>query len=162
MNKLFSGRIPTNAEVNKLMGLPIRAGDTISYEQVCGLTGLSATETRFRSVTNAWRKRVFREMHLEVKPEGGQFVVLTPDEALSSGIKSFHRAGRALGRVSVKVSVINETELTEEKAATKCLLQRNIDAVADAARRAAKEVVAPRPHASLPRILPVKKAQEAS
>ena len=153
MSKLFFGGVPTGPEVDRLMkSLTIEAGQRVPYSTVEELTGLSASENRFRAVTNAWRKRVFREKALEVKAEGGCFIILTPDEALTHGITAFHRVGRALGRANVKVSVINETQLTTERATTKRLLQREIGMVADAARRAAKEIAAPKPVATITRL----------
>lgn len=161
MSKLFFGGVPTGPEVDRLMkGLVIEAGAKIPYETVEQITGTRASEHRFRSVTNAWRKRVFREKALEVKAEGGCFVILTPDEALTHGISAFHRVGRALGRTNVKVSVINETQLSSERAATKRLLQREIGLVSDAARRAAKEIASPKPVSSVVR-LPNKAANES-
>lgn len=152
MSKLFLGGVPTGPEVDRLMtGVEIKPGTKVSYETVADITGVRVNESRFRSVTNAWRKRVFREKALEVKAEGGCFVILTPDEALTNGISSFHKVGRALGRTNVKVSVINEAELSNERAATKRLLQREIGMVSDAARRAAKEIAAPKPVVSLVR-----------
>lgn len=152
MSKLFFGGVPTGPEVDRLMNaISLEAGARVSYEQVEKITGVRATEHRFRTVTSAWRKRVFREKALEIKAEGGFFVILTADEALTNGITSFHKVGRALGRASVKVSVINETELSSERASTKRLLQKEIGAVADAARRAAKEIAAPKPVVSLVR-----------
>lgn len=153
MSKLFLGGVPTGPEVDRLMvGLAIESGTRVPYGQVEELTGLSVKEHRFRTVTNAWRKRVFREKALEVKAEGGCFVILTPDEALTNGISSFHRVGRALGRTNAKVSVINEAELSSERAATKRLLQREIGLVSDAARRAAKEIAAPKPVSTIVRL----------
>jgi len=153
MSKLFFGGVPTGPEVDRLMkGLTIEAGARIPYETVEQLTGVRVNESRFLSVTNAWRKRVFREKALEVKAEGKCFLILTPDEALTSGIAAFHRVGRALGRTNVKVSVINETQLSPERASTKRLLQREIGLVSDAARKAAKEIAAPKPVATITRL----------
>ena len=152
MSKLFFGGVPTGPEVDRLMaGVEIIPGNRVPYQDVEQLTGVKANEHRFRTVTNAWRKRVFREKALEIKAEGGCFVILTPDEALTNGITSFHKVGRALGRANVKVSVINETELSKERAVTKRLLQREIGMVSDAARRAAKEIATPQPVVSLVR-----------
>ena len=153
MSKLLFGGVPTGPEVDRLMaGIAIEAGVRIPYEKVEELTGVRVNEHRFRTVTTAWRKRVFREKALEVKAEGGCFVILTPDEALTNGINSFHKVGRALGRTNVKVSVINETALSNERAATKRLLQREIGMVSDAARRAAKEIAAPKPVSTVVRL----------
>lgn len=159
MSKLFFGGVPTGPDVDRLMkGIEIEAGARIPYKIVEDLIGTSVSEHRFRSVTNAWRKRVFREKAFEIKAEGGCFVILTPDEALTNGITSFHRVGRALGRANVKVSVINETQLSSERAATKRLLQREIGLVSDAARRAAKEIAAPKPVSTVVRLTATDKA----
>lgn len=155
MSRMFLGGVPTGPEVDRLIKeIEARAGVEVTYEQVERITGVRQRENRFRSVTAAWRKRMFREKGIEVKAEGGRFLMLTPDEALSSGISSFHKAGRALGRTSIKISVINETELAPARAETKRLLQRELDVVTDAARRAAKAIAAPKPVAASQRIAP--------
>lgn len=146
MSKIFLGGVPTGPDVDRLLKeIEARPGVEVSYETVERLIGAKRTDNRFRSVTNSWRKRIFREKALEIKAEGGRFLILTPDEALSSGISAFHKVGRALGRTSVRVAVINEAELAPARAETKRLMQREIDAVTDATRRAVKAIAAPKP-----------------
>lgn len=153
MSKIFLGGVPTGPEVERLMKeVEAGPGIEVSYETVEQLIDVKRTDHRFRSVTNSWRKRLFREKALEVKAEGGRFLMLTPDEALSSGINAFHKVGRALGRTSVKVAVINEAGLTPARAETKRLMQREIEAVTDATRKAVKTIAAPKPVSTVVRL----------
>lgn len=155
MSKMFLGGVPTGPEVDRLIKeIEARPGVEVTYQEVERITGIRQRDNRFRSVTSAWRKRVFRERAIQVKAEGGRFVMLTPDEALTNGIVSFHKIGRALGRTSVRISVINEAELTPARADTKRLMQREIEVVTDAARRAAKVIAGPAPVSPARRIVP--------
>lgn len=154
MNKIFLGGVPTGPDVDRLLKeIEAKPGVEVSYETVERLIGANRTDNRFRCVTNSWRKRLFREKALEIKAEGGHFLMLTPDEALSCGISAFHKVGRALGRTSVKVTVINEAELSPARAETKRLMLREIEAVTDATRRAVKAISAPKPIKTTQRIL---------
>lgn len=80
----FNG-IPTDIDVENLMksfGVP-REGETIQYSDIEKVIGVSREESRFKSVTNAWRKKLERESNIvtiAVMNEG--FAHATPTQRL--------------------------------------------------------------------------------
>ena len=153
MGKLFFSGVPTKMDVDKLVEtFKPEAGQRISYDDIAAVINVAPKTSRFRTVTNAWRSRVFKNNGLQMVAEGGEFIVLTPSGALSKGISDFHKVGRALGRAGTRVAVINEAELDKEAGAQKRILQREIGAVAEAARKAAKEIAAPGTPSSVVRL----------
>lgn len=154
MSKLFFAGVPTKFDVDKLIkAITPEPGMRISYASVAEVIGVEPKTSRWRTVTDAWRARMFKEKNLRMTAEGGEFVVLTAAGALSKGIDDFHKVGRALGRTGTRVAVINEGDLDVEGGAQKRIVQREILAVADAARKAAKEIALPGTHNSVVRLV---------
>lgn len=145
MSKLYFGGIPTRMDVDKLMALDLKAGDSISYQQVKQTIGVDHTENRFWSVTQAWRKRLFREHLLQVICEGGSFHVLTADEALGLGRRNVTRIQRFARRTAVAVEAIPVDELTGKNKDDYNLVRRAAHMMLDATRTAAKEIAPPSP-----------------
>jgi hypothetical protein len=64
-SSIWTHGIPTDAEVKKLidaLGVPA-PGTLVEYAQIEQVIGLARSENRFRSVTNAWRKKLLREQN---------------------------------------------------------------------------------------------------
>lgn len=145
---LFKGGLPTGMDVDKLMrAFNIEPGVQIAYGDIEKLLGISASDHRFRTVTNAWRKRVFREKLIQSVGEGGFIRFLTADEAHDRGRVGFRRIGRAAGRLATQVEAVNVENLTGERRDAHNLLRREAHVILDAARKSAKAIAAPRPTA---------------
>lgn len=146
MNKLFRGGVPTGVDVDALMKhIEPMAGQSISYDDVAAVIKVSPDSNRFRTVTAAWRKRLFREKRLETKAEGDAFHFLSADQAHAGHIRSVMKIGRATGRLQVKLSCADPTQMSAENKDQHFRASRFVGAIAEEMRRAAKEIAAPRP-----------------
>ncbi len=146
-SRLFRGGVPTGPDVARLLeAIPAEPGTSVSHDQVAELIHTQVGSSRFRSVTNAWRNKLFRDRLLQTNSEGGEFRFLTADESLDKGLGGFKRVGRAAGRLRVRVDAVNPSDLTTpEKQGRHVLLRRAAQAVGDEAAKSAKTVAGPAP-----------------
>ncbi len=103
----FSAGIPTEPDVNRLVevfGTPIQ-GTVISYQEIEKIIQAKRGDNRFRSVTSAWRRRLFRTHNLLIgtRPNIG-FVCLDNSARVvfsstknKSGMRFIRRAGTVAG-----------------------------------------------------------------
>lgn len=147
MSKMFIGGVPTAMDVDRLMSdLDPQANAQISYADVEAIIGVAHKEYRFKTVTNAWRRRLFREKFLQTVADGEAFHFLSADQALSYGRKGLSRIGRAAGRLRIRVDAINATELSSGELRDKhTLLRRESQAILEAVQKSAKSIAGPRP-----------------
>lgn len=148
--KLFYNGVPTGPEVAKLMALNVRPGDRVEYGRVEELIGVARNRFRFETITNAWRKKLFRECHFRLKREGGAFIVLTADQAVSAVAEDLHSLGRKAGRTVVHNEAIDTGALSAQKLAQHTLQRRYTMAVLTAAREACRGIAPPRAVVGLP------------
>lgn len=149
MRGVFRGGMSTEFEVNLLLKtFSVEPGMKVSYEDVCDLTKIRPNEGRFRAVTNAWRKRIFREKLISSTAEGGSFHFLTADEAHDRGLHGMQKIGRAMGRLCTRVESINAEQLTGERRERHNLLRRESQAVLEIVRASQKVIAGPRPVSS--------------
>lgn len=143
---IFKAGIPTGMDVRKLIEtFVVEAGTVVTYEQVAAAIGVEERTGRFRTVTTAWRKRVFADKLLRSIAEGGTFRFLTADDAHDLGRRDLKRIGRAAGRLATHVEVIDMATLTGARRDGHNLLRRESAALLDAARRGQKAISAPQP-----------------
>lgn len=143
--KLWHGGIPTAPDVDRLMELEFKPGDAIGYGQVESVIREKRGSSRFRTVTDAWRKRLFRERSLQVVAEGGMFHGLTPSEALSYAIKDLNRVGRAARRTTVRAGVIDVHRLSREEQERHMLVRRHSAALLGHTQDVCKAIAPPAP-----------------
>jgi hypothetical protein len=66
--------IPTDIDVHRLqetIGVP-QPGDTISYHQIDKVLGLDRSQHRWKTVVNAWRRKLDREHNIILKARSNQ------------------------------------------------------------------------------------------
>ncbi len=143
--RLFFGGVPTRMDVDRLMKIEDDPGMSIDYEYIEGVLGVKRGSNRFRSVTNAWRKRLFREKLLMTTAEGGKFHFCTADQAHDLGRKGISKVGRSAGRLRVHVDAVNVADLSLERSAKHQLLRREVLAIHAAAQSGARAIAAPEP-----------------
>jgi hypothetical protein len=145
-SRLFFPGVPTTMDVNRLMELDVQPGTIVSYEQVTAVIGISNSVHRFRTVTNAWRRRLFRERLLQSSAEGGAFHFLTADAAHQKGRGGLTRVGRASGRLRTAVAAVDSAALTTPELVSRHnLLRRETEAIHEAAQKSARALAAPLP-----------------
>lgn len=144
MSRIFRGGVPTRSDVDTLFKMDPQPGDRITYEAVEQALGLRRTQSRFRTVTNAWRKRLFRERLVQSLVEDGAFVFLTAEGAHDNAVKGFTRLGRAAGRVLVKTEAIDVRNLPAEKVTQHNLLRREMHLVRETLAASVRTISPPR------------------
>ncbi len=105
--KIGFGGVPTEADVRALLdtfGVPTE-GASVTYEQIARVLHQPVRSNRWKTVTNAWRKRLFEEHNLILGAADGAFTALLPGERiergagkLRSGMRSVRRAGAIVQR----------------------------------------------------------------
>src|SRR5574337_915133 len=106
-SRIFLGGVPTRPDVEKLLAkIDVSHGSIIPYRMVEDIIGIPRDQNRWRTVTEAWRKRLFRERRLQIIAEGESFKALTAAEAVAHGAKRLNAHGRAVGRTATRVDSI--------------------------------------------------------
>jgi hypothetical protein len=143
---IFKGGVPTKIEVDALMeNIDARHGTIVSFDEIERVIGVTRDKARFRSVVEAWRKRLFREKLIQTRSIAGELHLLSDDEAHDFGKSNLSRIGRATGRLCVRVEAVDATKLSGERRDGHNLLRREANAMLDAARKSAKAIAAPKP-----------------
>jgi hypothetical protein len=141
---LYFGGIPTGPDVDKLMAaFDLAPGVTAPYSEIEALIGLDRHQSRFRTITNVWRKRCLRDRGLESVAEGTAFRFLTADQALDQRVNDLHRIGRMTGRSLTKAGFIDPDSLSSPQRVEKLRLVRREAAALLAAAQASAKVIAP-------------------
>jgi hypothetical protein len=108
---LFLGGVPTAPDVEKLLstiGIPT-VGQLIGYSRITDVLALDLKESRFRTVTNAWRAQLYRQHNLllEAVSRTG-FKVLDGSQRITHSSKRFKRGLKGIrraGDIASKTSV---------------------------------------------------------
>jgi len=131
-------------EVDELLNLKVEPGSSVAYSKIEEILGLSRNETRFRTVTGVWRKKLLRERGWDTISESGEFRILSPAEALNAGISRLEKVGRAAGRTVVRVEIIEAHTLSPEEQRRHMMLRRYSRAVLESTQEAVKQVAMPK------------------
>jgi Ca2+-binding EF-hand superfamily protein len=150
---VYFGGIPTKREVDLLMEqVEATPGTTVSYEKVARLIEVKVKSNRFLTVTNVWRRRLFRERMIQSEAFGGAFHWLSADEAHDVGLRDMHRVGRSTGRLRTRIEAVRTAELSEPRRDKHHLMRREIMAVHEAFQKSAKALAEPKPVSSVVRL----------
>lgn len=111
-NGIITGR-PTEPQVRTLMeAFPkIDRGQTIEHQQIAAVIGEKAGSGRYRSVLNAWRKRVLADkgIHFRAVPTVGVRAV-EANEQVREGSNRLRSAGR---RIAAGIKIVERTPESE-------------------------------------------------
>lgn len=156
---VFFGGVPTQPDVELLMKeVPVQSGTEVQYAEIERLLGLQRKQSRFRTVTDAWRRRLRREKLLQSTAEGGAIRFLVADQAHDKGLKTLWRIGKSSRRLKNDVEDIDTTSLTGSRVERHPLLRRITHEFASFSRKTTKEIAAPRPISSTVRTAPPSEA----
>ena len=119
MNVFTFGR-PTKPDVELLLKQfpEMQAGDKVSYEAVAEVIKEEPKSSRFRTVTDAWRKRQSREFNVELGViPNERFEVLDPHQRVDfvsrrhkSGVRRIVKAGSVASRTERKELTFEESK----------------------------------------------------
>lgn len=110
--------MPTRVEVAELEAAfpSLEAGQDILYDEVEKVIRITRDKSRFRVVTEAWRRKVRREKMLVIECVAGLgYHVQTPTEQINSGAKDYRNSARAMGRAHRKVAEVDPNQLSPVK-----------------------------------------------
>jgi hypothetical protein len=114
--KLFFGGLPTGPSVDMIMdaiGIPVK-GQTIPYQEIEAAADISYGTSRWKSVTEAWRKRVEREHGLVIGCVPGSFQVNDDTGLVTESRGRLRKALKNAKRSYVVVSLADRAMLTPE------------------------------------------------
>lgn len=128
--------IPTGPDVRKLIeALELAPDAVIPHERISGLISAEHGGDRYRVVVGAWRRRVFRELGIQIASERGiGYRVLTASGAVSAAVNDFGRAAKKIGQTAVHVAAIDSRQLPEQERPRLDHVRREIHMAAAAAK----------------------------
>lgn len=157
MSKLFVGGVPTDIDVRALRQKhpEIQPGETVSYKTIAETIRAEVGSSRFRSVTGAWRKQLYRTENIVLEAVAGTgFRRVTEHERSINNVKSWNDKQRsALRRVNDQ-SRVNTVEFSDRDRKTHDHTIRVLRAHADHTFSTAREIAPPKAPKSLPRFSP--------
>ena len=112
---------PTQPDVKLIIDKypSMKPGDEVLYEEVEKIIQTPRNSTRFKTVTNAWRKRMDREhdIFIGVIPNKG-FVVEVPSESVYDTKRGIRSGLRRITKSGSKAARINRKQLSAEESRT--------------------------------------------
>lgn len=109
---LFFGGVPTAPDVDILLKhyKQPQEGAILKYEDIASIVKLDSSTSRFKTVLNSWRKRLFRDYNILMIPEPGIGLKnSTPSERINcAGSKM--KTGRKMIFRSSTVAVTTDTD----------------------------------------------------
>lgn len=158
MNKtgLFLGGVPTESEVKKLIEAyaSLRPGDEVTHEEIAKTIGVDRESHRYTTVTNAWRKQMLKLHNVDMcSIRGVGFRVLDGIGRVGASVKDYGTGVRKIVRSAGRLRRVEMEKLTNEQQRIGEHALRHMEATADAARRASKEIAVKfAPQAQLTRV----------
>lgn len=155
--ELFSGGMPTGPDVDALMrAVDPKPGETYLHDDLAAIIGVDRHdqkgEHRYRTVVNAWRKRLFREKGVDFRVEKQVgYYVLQDHERVSEGIKDWKSSTRRLKKAGNRIGLANTENLDETQRAQKQHAERLILAQVQAAEDGRRQVASAGKVTPLPR-----------
>lgn len=151
MGKMFLGGMPTEFDVKKLLeAFPsIKEGDTFEHGNVEQIIGVTRNSSRYKSITQAWRKNLLRNENKQVDAiPGFGFKCMSPDERISGGVKGMNSGVKKIARSCNKA-----LRVTTQDPALKSKqdhMQRFGAFIHNEANRFKKEIAPPQPTQQIP------------
>jgi hypothetical protein len=143
----FFGGEPTAPDVEKLIkafGEQPEPGSRYAVDEVARVIGVRVSESRFTTVTNAWRKQLLRNgRQIERPPREGCFVVLREGERSDVVGGRADRHARLVRRDAAMHSLIHAEQLDGDDRRKFDHRQRVLTATAEYLAGARKELAAP-------------------
>jgi hypothetical protein len=150
---------PTAPDVKKLMAAftDIEAGAELPYEAVAAIIGVQPGTSRFRVVTDAWRKRLLDEHNFLLVPSEENrrhFRRLTEEERSRYNLKGFYRGVRTMTRRTRDQHRVITTHMSDHDRIAHDHFTRLQTEIVENMQTHLKEIGPPKPPRQLPRSLP--------
>ena len=117
---LFRIGLPTGVDVKRLRDRypdsTLTPGISITYAEVCAIIGVhSENDGRFKSVTNAWRKKLMSESGIILKAQEQKFTVCGEPEKAQLSVDKTKMAARAVRRSTIIGKLVDRKALSEDQ-----------------------------------------------
>lgn len=117
---LFKIGLPTDLDVKRLRerypDSKLTPGTSITYAEVCAIIGVnSEKDGRFKSVTNAWRKKLMSESGIILKAQEQKFTVCGESEKAQLSVDKTKMAARAVRRSTIIGKLVDRKALSEDQ-----------------------------------------------
>lgn len=117
---LFRIGLPTDIDVKRLRERypdnQLTPGKSITYAEVCAIIGVqSEKEGRFKSVTNAWRKKLMSESGIILSAKEQKFSVCDNSDKAQLSTNKTKSAVRAVRRSTIIGRLVDRKALTEDE-----------------------------------------------
>ena len=118
-------------------------GREIAHEQIEAVLTTNRATSRYRTVTNKWRRDLLNErgVYLDGQMAHGRgFVVLTPNEMVRFGNRSVRAAGRKFRRALAVVAAPKDEDLSADPRRYRALLSAAIEKIASENRHTLRSI----------------------
>jgi hypothetical protein len=117
---LFKIGLPTDLDVKRLRerypDSKLTPGMSITYAEACAIIGVhSEKDGRFKSVTNAWRKKLMSESGIILKAQEQKFTVCGESEKAQLSVDKTKAAARAVRRSTIIGKLVDRKALSEDQ-----------------------------------------------
>lgn len=154
MSKTYFGGIPTSVDTRRLdeQFAGLMDGDEITHDEIEVVIGVRRGSSRYRTVTDAWRRSLLREKNIELAAVSGVgFRCLPPAERISASVRGVQSGMRKqLRSITRSAMVRTEDEGLRRK---QDLLQRYGAVLRAEASKTMQEIEPPKPTQSQPRLV---------
>lgn len=112
--KLFEGD-PVKPHVDKLMEhITPKIGDVYQHADIAHVAEVEYPSSRYRSIITAWKKRLMRELNIDLDSVSGiGYRVLDDNERVAVGIKDFATSVRHMGHSVDRISRADTAKLDD-------------------------------------------------
>lgn len=138
--KPFKNGLPTDIDIRALTdayGVPA-VGASISYEDVAALIKSPARSSRWTTVTNRWRKRLFKEHNVLIEARDGAFRAMDPAARVDHGAGKYRSGVKHFRRAYTVIGTTDTSQLSAEQKALATHIQNSAATAITAARISAK------------------------
>lgn len=105
---------PAVERITEALG-DLAIGDVIPYARISEIIGIEPTVYRWKTVTNAWRKKVWHENNLVIACENETFIVYDDSQRLTYGVKRVASGVKAVRKGAAVIAGCNTPKLTAEE-----------------------------------------------
>ena len=143
VSHIFQGGVPTEPDVKRLdVAFPSPETETeITHDQLEAILNLSRRSSRYRTVLQAWRRKLMRLKNLDTEaiPNRG-YKILREYERVNVSAKNFRQGVRKVGRAVTRIERVNVAKLTQEEQRKAEHVQQQMSSTLAVARGTAKAV----------------------
>lgn len=154
MPKPFFGGLPTDIDVKRLLeAFPnIEPGGEVGYDDVAKVIGVDVGTNRFRTVTNAWRRRLLRTGNVAIDAVPGRgFRRLTELERSERDRGGWRRDQVRAARKVRDLALTDTTSFDEREKKSHDHARRVLQAHVEHTTSTVRELAPPAPQPLLPR-----------